>query len=406
MDIKHDNILYIRDFSEIGGVETFIWEMVKKYKDRDIAVVYKNAHPNQLKRVRQYCRAYQHTNQKINCKVAIINYDISIIDYITPDIWKENAKKDEGIIQVIHGDYENPAYPCKPPTDDRIKLYVGVTKYICESFKRITGLENVTFGYNPLTIEEDEPCLKLISATRLSKIKGKDRMIKLANALDNAGISYIWYVFTNEKDTINNPNIIFMKSRLDVSRWLKDSDYLIQLSDTEACSYAINEALYRNIPVIVTPLPYLKEIGVKDGINSYIMNFDCNNMDHIVQNIRNIPKFNFKHLEDKYAEILAKGKSRYEEEKNMNVRVRALKKFEGIRDIERDVRPKAGDEWETSFERAEYLLQNGVIEIIGEIRDEKPTENVSRETIEEVKEELKKEAKKLTRGRKKIDTEK
>jgi len=397
MDIVHDNILYIRDFSEIGGVETFIWEMVKKYKDRDIAVVYKSAHQNQLQRVKRFCRAYKHTNQKINCKVAIINYDTSIIDYITSDIWKENAKKDEGIIQVVHGDYENPAYPCKPPTDDRIKLYVGVTKYICESFKRITGLENVTYGYNPLTIEEDEPCLKLISATRLSKIKGKDRMIKLANALDNAGINYIWYVFTNETDTFNNPNIIFMKSRLDVSRWLKDSDYLVQLSDTEACSYAINEALYRNIPVIVTPLPYLEEIGVKDGVNAYIMNFDCNNIDHIVQNIKKVPKFKFEHLEDKYADILAKGKSRYEEEKEMEVRVRALQRFEGIKDAERDVYPKAGDEWVTSYERAEYLLSNAVIEIVEEIKEEEPKkeENVSRETKEE---------KPKKKSRKKIDT--
>jgi len=396
MDIVHDNILYIRDFSEIGGVETFIWEMVKKYKDRDIAVVYKSAHPNQLKRVRRFCRAYQHTNQKINCKVAIINYDTSIIDYITSDIWKENAKKDEGIIQVIHGDYENPAYPCKPPTDDRIKLYVGVTKYICESFKRITGLENVTFGYNPLTIEEDEPCLKLISATRLSKIKGKDRMIKLANALDNAGINYIWYVFTNEKDTINNPNIIFMKSRLDVSRWLKDSDYLIQLSDTEACSYAINEALYRNIPVIVTPLPYLEEIGVKDGVNSYIMDFDCKNINHIVQNINKKPKFEFKHLEDKYSKILAKGKSKYKEEKEMKARVRALKKFETIRDSERNVYPKEGEEWITSKERAEILRENEVAEIVEIIKGKTPvvTSDVSHETKEE---------KPKKKGRKKID---
>ena len=395
MDIKHDNIVYIRDFSEIGGVETFTYEMIKKYKDKDIAVVYKFAHPSQIKRVRQYCRAYQHTDQQIKCKVAIINYDTSIIDFID---------KDAKIYQVIHGDYENPAYEWKPPTHERILQYIGVTKYICESFKRITGLENVTYSYNPLTIEEEKPYLTLISMTRLSKIKGKERMIKLANALNNAGINYIWYVFTNDKDTINNPNVIFMKNRLDVSRWLVKSDYLVQLSDTEACSYAINEALYRNIPIIVTPLPYLKEIGVEDGKNSYIMEFDCSNIDYIVQNIEKIPKFNFKHLEDGYSKILAEGKSKYEEEKNMKARVRALPKFEDIRDAERDVYPKAGEEWTTSYERAEYLKLNGVVEIIEEIKEEVQAEpkkeNVSRETKEEPKETKKKTT------RKKIDTKK
>lgn len=93
--IEHNNIIYIKDFSEIGGVETFTYEMAKKYRNLDIAVVCKTAHPTQLERVRKLCPAYLHTNQKIKCKVAIINYDTSIIDFIDEKIWKENAAKDE-----------------------------------------------------------------------------------------------------------------------------------------------------------------------------------------------------------------------------------------------------------------------------------------------------------------------
>lgn len=164
MIIEHSNILYLTDLSEIGGVETFIYEMVKKYKDLDIAVVYKTAHINQIERIRQYCKAYKHTGQKIKCKIAIINYDISIIDFINDD-----AK----IYQVIHGDYEHKAYKVKPPTHNRIKEYIGITKHICESFERITGNKNIRLGYNPLTIEKQEKKLILISATRLSPIKRK-----------------------------------------------------------------------------------------------------------------------------------------------------------------------------------------------------------------------------------------
>ena len=387
--IEHDNIFYIRDFSEIGGVETFTYELVKKFKDKDIAVVYKQANVNQLARVRKYCKAYRHTNQQIKCKVAIINYDVSIIDYIN---------EDAEIYQVVHGDYENPAYSWKPPTHPRIKEYIGVTKYIRDSFKRITGLSNVTYSYNPLSIEKSEKKIILLSATRLSRIKGKDRMIKLAKALDEAGINNIWYIFTNDKNEIDSPNVIYCKPRLDIGYFMDMADYIVQLSDTEACSYTINEALYRNKPIIVTPLPYLEEIGVKDNVNAYIMEFDTSNINSIVERITNIPKFEFKKLKDTYDKIICDGVSHYEEEKEMKVKVRATKFFEGKYDNERStqdhkVYPKEGEEWITSQERAEYLKEAGAVEII-EVIENKP------KTTCEIKEKPVKKTKKTNNTKK------
>ena len=206
--------------------------MVKKYKDLDIAVVYKTANYKQLERLKKYCFTYQHTNEDIICKVAIINYDTSIIDYITPNIWKDNAKDGEGIFQTVHADYEHSAYSWRPPTDKRIKAYITITKHIDQSFKKLVGVENTIQGYNPIVDEEDNKII-LVSATRLSMIKGKDRMLKLANALDKNGIDYIWYIFTNDKNEIKNNNIVWMSPRLDVRHWIKKADYLVQLSDTE-----------------------------------------------------------------------------------------------------------------------------------------------------------------------------
>ena len=48
------------------------------------------------------------------------------------------------------------------------------------------------------------------------------------------------------------------------------------------------------------------------------------------------------------------------------MKIRALKSFEGIKDLERDVFPKEGDVWEVSKERAEFLKSHGVIEIVEE----------------------------------------
>ena len=46
------------------------------------------------------------------------------------------------------------------------------------------------------------------------------------------------------------------------------------------------------------------------------------------------------------------------------MKIRALPSFEGIRDNERNVYPKAGEVWEVSEERAEFLKSHGVIEFV------------------------------------------
>ena len=68
----------------------------------------------------------------------------------------------------------------------------------------------------------------------------------------------------------------------------------------------------------------------------------------------------------------------------MKVKVKANKKFEGIKDAERNVYPKAGEEWETSLERAEYLEEKGVVEILEEVKVEETIE------IEDTPKEIKK----------------
>ena len=394
--IVHDNIIYIRDFTEIGGVETFTYEMAKKYRDIDIAVVYKTAHPLQVERVSQLCPVYQHTNQQIKCKVAIINWDTSIIDFID-----KNAK----IYQVIHGDYTHEAYTWKPPTHERITEYLGVTKLIRDSFSQYMHKSNVDYAYNPLTIEPYKKRLMLVSATRLSRIKGAERMYKLATALDLKGINYVWYVFTNSLDVIRKPHVIFMKNRLDVQKWIAEADYLVQLSDTEACSYAINEALYRNIPIIATKLPYLEEIGVKDGVNAYLMDFDCSNMEHIVDNIENVPKFKFKPLPDSYTKILYKSKSKYRGGKK-KVKVRALAVYEqqNIQDSTLGRVPYAGEVFEVSEERYKVLSGNNdfhtkFVELVEEAKEEVKQEAEKVETaIKDIKKET--TAKKPTKAKK------
>lgn len=350
--IEHDNIFFVSDINVIGGVETYIWEMVKKYQNYDIAVVYRTGNEKQIARLQKYCMVYRHINQRIKCKVAIINYDVSIIPFI-----------DEGadIYQTIHGDYSNAVYTWKPLTHPRIKKYICITKYMEETFRHMMKCDNTLLCYNPLTIDKDEEkLLILVSATRLTKIKGKDRMIALSNALDNAGIKYIWYVFTNDVNAINNPNVVYMKPRLDVRRWISKADYVVQLSDTEALCYTMFEALFMNVPIICTPFPFLEEMNIKDGKNAWILKFDCSNMQHIVNNIMNIPKFEYKPFKDKYDDILSHTPSHFKEDKIMKVKVEALDTYEkySVTDSELKRIPKVGEQFEVTKERLNILLGN------------------------------------------------
>lgn len=360
--IEHENIIYISYISEIGGVETFAYELAKKYKDRDVAVVCKTIDNNQLRRLSKICWVYRHTDQMIRCKTAIINYDVSIINYI-----EEGAD----IYQTIHADYEHSFYKNKFPQHERIKAYIGITEHIVESFKRCTGKNNIILGYNPLTVGDENPYLTLVSATRLSVIKGKKRMIALAAALDRAGIDYIWYVFTEDKDAIPSSNVLYMKPRLDVYKWIKQADYVVQLSDTEACSYTINEALYRNIPVIVTPLPYLEEIGYKDGKTGYTLKFDCSNLNEVVEKIQNVPSFSFKKLKDIYGYLFTNKETLFKED---NMKSKVICK-EAYLDLQLNRMVEKGETLLLENDRANHLIDLGLVELVERVKKEEKKED-------------------------------
>ena len=395
--INHANIFYVRDIHKIGGVETYVYELAKKYKDYDNAVVCKNIAPEQLKRLKKYCKVYIHTNEKINCKVIITNWDTSIYDYVN-----EDAKK----YTVLHTDYSNPTERLGLPKDRPDITYIGITESSKKNFEDITGIDRTILCRNPYELEEDKPLLTLLSATRLSAIKGGDRMAKLARVLDNLGVNYIWYVMTTDEYKKNpiwkSRNVVHIPNRLDVGSFMKKADWYVQLSECEGDSYSLKEALYRGLPVVVCELPYFKEIGIKDGENALFYNIDNSNAVEVAEKMKKLLKFSFNKIRDGYDEILDKTKSYYEEEKEMQAKVKALKKFELVKDAERNVYPKENEEWITSKERAEMLESKGYVEVV-EIVTEKQEVEVSHETKKEVKKEINEEKPKK-KAKKKIDT--
>ena len=235
------------------SVETFFHYLAKKYCDYDIAVFYKTGDIKQVKRLQKYCFCKKYNGEKIKCKKAFFNYSKDIINNIDA----------EEYIEIIHRDVKALGQWNIHP---KITKWIGVSKLCCDSFKEVTG-KDCELIYNPVCLDTPQKLLHLISATRLTKEKGKDRMIKLAELLDKARIPYLWTIFTNDVNTINNPNIVYMQPRLDILDYIADADYLVQLSDDESFCYSVVEALSVDTPVIVTDCPVFKELGIIDGKN-------------------------------------------------------------------------------------------------------------------------------------------
>lgn len=305
--VKYSNVFLCNKIGKIGGVETFLYEIGKKYGIWDITVVYNEADLNQVKRISKYVRCVRLT-EPIHCEKCFMNYQAP----------RERVIADE-YIALVHANYEVENRDVLPGCNE----YYGVSNWVSEAYERLLKKQGcdkeVKTCYNPITYEKPNKALFLVSATRLSKEKGKDRMIKLANMLTEANIPFIWLVFTNDLDRIDNPNVFYMKPTISVRDYMARADYVVQLSDTEGCPYTPMEANLLGVPCIYTPVESMIEIGIQGYQVPFDMNFD-------VKKLLDIPKVDWKPPKDIWDTILVKKKSTYTPDEM--VEVEALKTYE------------------------------------------------------------------------------
>lgn len=163
------------------------------------------------------------------------------------------------------------------------------------------------------------------------------------------------------------------------------------------CSYSINEALGYGTKVIVTPLPYLNEIGINDT-NAIICKFDMSNLDEVIEKIKNVERVSWKVPEDNYKKYLEESKSNYEE---LNVKMKLIKVkaeyfIDAVRSTEHcKIRRSRGEEyWEENW-RADDLIERGFCTLVKEEEVSKPEQPKEKAVKEEKKEKtVKVEAKK------------
>lgn len=346
--MKYKNVFYFANLNKIGGVETFYWYLAQKYQDWDIVIIYKTGDDKQINRLRNFVRVIKFTGQVIKCERAFFNYNTDIIEYIEADEY----------FQVVHGDYK--AMRIKPFVPPKINSVLGVSKQVCQTYEELTG-RKVELSYNPIMVEKPKKVLNLISATRLTVEKGKDRMVKFGQILEGNNIPYVWTIFTDDRNEIKNENIIYRTPRLDILDFIADADYLVQLSNTEGYGFSVVEALCVGTPVIVTDCPVFRELGVNDK-NGFILDFDLKDVP-VKAIYKGLPKFDYKPKADRWDELLAKGESSYKKELKTKVDVVCIREFF---DMEAGfIKRTVGEVFTVNKIRADVLIDNGFAKLKG-----------------------------------------
>jgi len=281
--IFHTNII------KIGGVETFTFNMCKQLHKQgyDVLLLYKTVHPDQLTRLQKVCEVELYNPLKIyECDVCIVacawgGYPDKVVS-TKNEYW-----------QVVHSNYREIKQRQKW---DYVKWYkttkhIAVSKTVAEIFEEMYGFK-CTVIYNILDDIHPKK-LTLISAMRHSPEKGCYRMVKLAEMLKEKDISFKWTVYTAREQYpnapyINMPEVIYKEPTYDIFDDIRNSDYGVQLSDTEGYSYFVNECLQYNTPMLCTDYDSVHEC-ITDGVNGYILPMDMLNID-VDKIVKKIPK--------------------------------------------------------------------------------------------------------------------
>jgi len=271
--VKCQVLMIVRGTQKIGGIETFVYNFCKiMRKYYDICVLYDSMNDQRLEMLRRIVRCEQYKPEKTYACDTLMLMRFS-------DRIPENVSYKKSV-QMVHA--------CK--MHDWMEVPEDRDEIVCVSEtarKTFPGLKAKVI-HNLVVCEGCQDALLLVSATRLaSGEKGHDRIIRLAEALNRQQIPFTWLIFTDTKFAVPE-NVHLMPSRIDIMPFLSAASYVAQLSNSEAFCYSIVEALCCQTPVICTDLPVLPEIGVKDGINGYVLPFD-GEYDSIVRKIYEQP---------------------------------------------------------------------------------------------------------------------
>lgn len=268
-------LLYTSYLHVIGGIETFVesWVSIMR-KHYDIGLCCPQMPPEMAYRMSQSIPIF--SNEEVECDTLIM---IRMMDKIPNNVTYKHS------IRMCHACRTNPSWKIEQDCDEIV--------HVSEASKKTFNSDGKVI-LNPVVREEGRALL-LVSATRIpasDKGKNTDRMIKLAQMLNDAEMPFMWLNFSDSPLSGVPKGVVNMGKIHGMQPYIARADYLVQLSDQEGFGYSVAEALVSHTAVICTPFAATKELGIEDGVNGYIVPYDMN---FDVHKLLNVPTFDYRY---------------------------------------------------------------------------------------------------------------
>ena len=205
-------------------------------------------------------------NKEYDCDIYLHNYQ--------DNDFKANIHAERRFM-LLHCDYAEIGHLKTLQTDYK---YIAVSETSARGMRAMfnidcDAIEPFMSEYKPKRV------YKFVSATRIHRTKGWDRMMQLCKMLTNKGIRFQWLLFTDGKCPAM-PYTGFLNMGMQpnevVLDYMADADYVVQLSDNEGFCYSVHEALSVGTPVLVTDIPVFQCIDENSG---YRLPLDMQNID-------------------------------------------------------------------------------------------------------------------------------
>ncbi len=274
MDNHVEVLLYTSYLHIIGGIETFVINFLDLMGDSYEIGVYCPRLPQEMvERVSKRAKLFRNSSLII-CDTLVM---IRMMDQIPRNIVYDKS------IRMCHACRSNPSWKIIPDCDKVIHVSEA-SKMSFESKGEVI--------YNPL-LKSPKKALIFVSATRipaLDKGKNAERMLKLAKMLNDANINFLWFNFSDAPLQNAPKGFVNIGTFQDLQPYIAKADYLVQLSDHEGFGLSVLEALVNKTAVLCTNFETVKELGIIDGKNGYIVPFD---MDFDVTKLLDVPEFDY-----------------------------------------------------------------------------------------------------------------
>lgn len=284
--------LYYRSPFETGGVEKTMLERGRLLAKlgHDITFIYGCKKP-QLNMLEQYAKIGNVRHQDYVKDLDVIIYDSIYSNKMIP------AQK---TIQVINGNVIDGQETLSNYNAD---LFVSVSKDCQKQLKDKYNIDSVVI---PNTINEEQikklakekyeikkAKYNFVVVARIDEVKGYDNLVKFVKKVDEktkdyqfviVGSNFYFPEYSNKiKEQLKNYNVIWEGLQNNPYKYMKNADYLVQLSKFESQCMVMYESLILGTPVIVTDFRTAKE--TVNETNGFIVNQELSNLniDEILQ---------------------------------------------------------------------------------------------------------------------------